>query len=68
MEYIVNRDVTSDECEWLNETIKKNTILYHFHGHTYGCIGEGIAVTFSEKGDNPFFEMPNNSLDTEHHD
>jgi len=63
MKYIVNRDVTTKECHWLNEDIKNGTFVYKFHGHTYSCIGpDGIAVTLSSEGDNPFFELPYNSL------
>ena len=60
--YITTRNITTDECEWLRETIKQGTIVYKFYGHTYGCIGSGIAVTFNEDEDNPFFELPYDAL------
>lgn len=39
-EYITKRDITNDECDWLDETIKEGTIVYGFHNHTYGCIDQ----------------------------
>jgi len=63
MRYYLTRDVTQEECDWLDETIKSGTIVYKFYGSTYGCIGpNGVAVTFSEEGNNPFFELPFDSL------
>jgi hypothetical protein len=60
--YVVKRDVTTDECHWLNETIKEGSVVYKFYGATYGCIDSGVAVTLSKEGKNPFFEMPYDSL------
>jgi hypothetical protein len=63
VKYIVTRDITTDECEWLDKTIKEGTIVNKFYGTTYGCMGpDGIAVTFDKDGGNPFFELPYNSL------
>jgi len=62
MEYEVIRDVTTKECHWLDEDVKQGTLVYEFCGHTYGCIASGIAVTLSPDGDNPFFELPHDSL------
>ena len=62
-EYLLNRDVTSHECDWLEETIKEGTIVYRCSRPAYGCIGPGgIAVTFKEDGDYPFFELPLEAL------
>jgi len=63
MKLYLTRDVTKEECYWLEEDIKAGTVVYEFHGHTYGCISpSGMAVTYSEEGDNPFFELPHDSL------
>lgn len=63
MEYEVVRKITTKECHWLNEDVKQGTLVYKFCGHTYGCIGpKGIAVTLSPEGDNPFFELPYDSI------
>lgn len=62
MKYKLNRTVTKEECNWLDGDIPEGTIVYRFYGATYGCIGPGIAVSYQE-GQNPFFEMPYDSLD-----
>jgi hypothetical protein len=60
-DFLVSRDVTTDECEWLDETVKQGTVVHKFYGATYGCIGpSGVAVIFSEK--TPFFELPYDAL------
>jgi len=62
MKYEVARTVTTEECDWLEEDIKQGTIVYKFSGATYGCIGpNGTAVSLT-KGENPFFELPYDSL------
>jgi len=61
--YKVTRDVTKEECFWLDETVIKGTIVYPFYGCTYGCISDnGIAVSLISDV-NPFFELPLNSLE-----
>lgn len=63
MEYELTRDVTRKECHWLDEDMKKGTIVHKFYGATYGCIGySGVACTMSPEGDNPFFELPFGAL------
>jgi len=63
MEFLVKRDVTQAECNWLEETMKEGTVVYKCNRPTYGCIGPGgIPVTLKEDGDYPFFELPQNSL------
>lgn len=54
---ITNRDITTGECPWLDEDIKKGTVVYEYEGCTYGCIGKGMACTLIE-GEDPFFELP----------
>lgn len=63
MQLYLTRDVTPEECEWLDETIKSGSTVYRFYGATYGCIGSGVAVTFNEDGHNPFFEIPRDALE-----
>jgi len=40
---------------------KVGTIVYKFDGCTYGCIGDGMAVTL-KAGEYPFFELPLDSI------
>jgi hypothetical protein len=55
---ILNRDVTIEECYWLNEDLKEGTVIYRYLDCTYGCISsEGVAVTLKENED-PFMEVP----------
>lgn len=62
MKFIVTRDIDKEECPWLDETIRANTIVYWYGGYTYGCIGDGgIAVTL-EPEQTPFFELPFDSI------
>lgn len=59
----VNRDVTPEECFWLDETVKEGTSVFLYDGYTYGCItDQGTAITLV-KGQTPFFELPNDALD-----
>ena len=63
IEFLVVRDVTIEECDWLQATIKKGSIVYKFYGATYGCIGpDWIAITLREDGKNPFLELPYSAL------
>jgi hypothetical protein len=62
MEYILNRDVTQDECPWLDKDFKKGEKVYSYGGATYGCISnDGTACCLIE-GEDPFFELPENAL------
>lgn len=58
MKYKVTRDVTTEECHWLDSDVKEGTEVYEFIGHTYGCITpSGIAVSLVD-GERQFFELP----------
>lgn len=61
MRLSVTRNVTQDECNWLESTVEAGTIVYRYFGYTYGCIGSGMAVT-REEGNAPFFELPRDAL------
>jgi hypothetical protein len=62
IEYEITRDVTKEECHWLDETIKAGTTVYLYDGCTYGCISDaGEAVSIVPNVD-PFFEIPRNAL------
>lgn len=61
----VTRDVTPQECIWLDKAVEKDTVVAEFRGCTYGCCsGQGKAVTNDlERGDGPFYELPNDALE-----
>ena len=58
---ILSRDVTIEECGWLDKDMKKGEVVFFYSGYTYGCINEGTAVT-KEDGVLPFFELPDDAL------
>lgn len=56
------RDVTKEECQWLDDTIKKGTEVFEYTKCTYGCVSpQGVAVTL-EEGKEPFIELPKEAL------
>ena len=57
----LTRDITLEECDWLDTTIKKGDKVHRFTGSTYGCISYS-GVDCSVDGKNPFFELPANAL------
>lgn len=60
----VIRDVTVDECPWLEGTIVKGALLWHCDKPTYGCVSpSGIAVTAAEDRGYPFFELPQDAVE-----
>lgn len=63
MRFETKRDVTPEECPWLDETVHSGTTVYRCVKHTYGCVGpRGMAATYNPEGDYPFFELPTDSL------
>lgn len=62
LDMIVTRDVTPDECDWLDETVTAGTKVKRFTKYTYGCINNysGVAVSYTD--DYPFFELPRDSV------
>ena len=60
--YRVTRDVTVDECPWLDNTVTEGTTVYEFHNATYGCVNE-FAACLDPEGDYPFFELPYSAVE-----
>lgn len=62
MKYILKRTLTTTECPWLLNNIKKDTIIFEYTKYTYGCISPtGIACSLKQD-EEPFFEVPRNSI------
>ena len=57
MRWVVTRDVTPEECRWLEATVVAGTTVYRCNKPTYGCVRE-FAATLDPKGGYPFFELP----------
>lgn len=59
---VLKRDVTVEECRWLDRTYKAGETVYLYSGATYGVIGpNGTAVT-EVVDETPFFELPCDAL------
>jgi len=57
------REITTQECPWLDDDIPEGTEVFLYHGCTYGCISSnGIAVSLVE-GQVPFFQVPTDSVE-----
>ncbi len=64
MKYKTTEDIGCDDYPWLEDDIEKGTIVYSFTGCTYGCISPyGTAFTFTKDALEPFFELPDNSVE-----
>lgn len=46
-----------------NRTYKKGEILYRYTGYTYGCIGDGVALSAGGPLMTPFFEFPADAIE-----
>ena len=61
----LTRDVTTEECDWLDRDYLKGEKLFRYDGFTYGVIGEdGVAVS-EESQVLPFFEIPRDAIQME---
>lgn len=63
-QYLTTRRVTTDECPWLADIIKrdieKGEVVYYFTKPTYGAVNEFPAAL---QEDYPFFELPWDSVE-----
>jgi hypothetical protein len=57
---VVTRDVTRQECPWLDDDIGAGTVVREYLGPTYGLRGEG-CIAVSRDGGVPFFELPSDA-------
>jgi len=62
--YKINRTLSKEVYPWLNNDVEEGTVVQRFKKCTYGCIGDGVAVTRNPDGDYPFFEVPADCLET----
>lgn len=63
-ELILNRDVTVEECFWLERDFKKGEKVYEYTGHTYGCVQRSGTACSMVPGETPFFELPTEAVMT----
>lgn len=59
---VLSRNVTKQECSWLDNDLEKGKTVYAFKGYTYGCISPtGVAVS-DEPDKIPFYEIPKDAI------
>tara|TARA_B110000503_G_scaffold137155_1_gene220864 strand:- start:4285 stop:4491 length:207 start_codon:yes stop_codon:yes gene_type:complete len=63
MRYILTREVTTKECNWLKKDFKKGEVVFKYTGSTYGCCSPNGTPFTIKKNETPFFELPNNSVE-----
>lgn len=65
--FLVIKTIDKSVQPWMdeNEVIIKGEVVYSYPYCTYGCIGEGIAVTLFP-GKTPFFEVPRDCVEPLH--
>lgn len=60
---MTTREITPEECPWLDEAIPADELLYICNQATYGCVSPwGAAITRDPDGGYPFFELPTGAL------
>merc|ERR1719198_2882078 len=66
-EVVTQREITLEECPWLEAPLPQGTRLNVYTGYTYGAIGrQGIAVTHLDAAaESTFFEVPASALVSE---
>ena len=57
-----SREITQAECPWLDAEIKQGTTLYPYRKCTYGCVGDGMAISLTGEDREPFFEVPRDAI------
>lgn len=59
---ILNRTVTTSECDWLDEDLPAGKEVFRFDGCTYGCISEGGVAVSDKPGDEFSYEVPSDAV------
>ena len=57
----LTRNVTREECFWLDRDYEKGTVMWPWTGGTYGACGDGEALT-EKPGKQPFHEFPKDAI------
>ncbi len=61
-EGVLTREVTRQECKWLDEDLPKGKKVFRYTQNTYGIIPpSGVAVT-DEIDKDPFYQIPRNAV------
>jgi|CXWL01.1.fsa_nt_gi hypothetical protein len=63
MKYRVTRDLPVRGYPWLARSLFEGDTVYRFTGPTYGAIGPGGTAVSFRRGEHPFFEVPDDSIE-----
>ena len=58
----LTRDVTLNECNWLDRDYKKGEIVFEYPLYTYGCVSNHGVACSEKDSESPFFELPTDAL------
>lgn len=61
--YKMIRDVNKEECDWLENDIPYNTVLYRYFGSTWDNVKEGCMAVVMEKESTDFFSIPMDAVE-----
>ena len=61
--YEVTYQVDKSVQPWMDDdnVVEEGETVYAYNGYTYGCIGDGIAVS-RQPDQTPFFELPRDAV------
>ena len=54
----LKRDVTVQECPWLERDYCKGELLHEYYGFTYGCISPSGMAMSEQPNTTPYLEIP----------
>ena len=58
----LTRNVTLNECSWLDRDYKKGEIVFEYPLYTYGCVSNNGVACSDKDSVSPFFELPKDAL------
>lgn len=58
----LTRNVTLNECDWLNRDYKKGEIVFEYPLYTYGTVSNKGVACSEKDSESPFFELPIDAL------
>lgn len=61
--FVTTKRIDKSVQPWMqdDEAIEEGIVVYAYSGCTYGCVGDGIAVTM-RPDETPFIEVPRDAV------
>ena len=56
------RNITLNECDWLDRDYKKGEIVFEYPLYTYGVVSSKVVACSEKDSESPFFELPKDAL------